>query len=110
MNNERRKATELLEKQVESLRPKVDAFLDAFSELCTDMRELAGDIENLRDEEQEYIDNLPEGLADSDKAQNAEASVNWYDEALLAIGNAIDLDLSVYLDGIISYLNDARSA
>lgn len=47
-------------------------------------------IESCRDEEQEYIDNMPENLQESEKYYAAEEAVNNMDEAYDKIGEAID--------------------
>lgn len=47
-------------------------------------------IESCRDEEQEYMDNMPENLQESEKYYVAEETVNNMDEAYDKIGEAID--------------------
>ena len=47
-------------------------------------------IESCRDEEQEYMDNMPENLQESEKYCAAEEAVNNMDEAYDVIGEAID--------------------
>ena len=47
-------------------------------------------IESCRDEEQEYMDNMPENLQESEKYCAAEEAVNNMDEAYDKIGEAID--------------------
>lgn len=47
-------------------------------------------IESCRDEEQEYIDNMPENLHESEKYYAAEEAVDNMNEAYDVIGEAID--------------------
>ena len=47
-------------------------------------------IESCRDEEQEYMDYMPENLWESEKYCAAEEAVNNMDEAYDVIGEAID--------------------
>jgi len=61
MNNQRRKA-------LEEMRAKLE--------------DIKGDIEYLRDEEQEYIDNMPESLQSGEKHETAENAVTNMDEAI----------------------------
>ena len=67
MNKTRRKALEKINAQIEDI--------------------VAG-IEMLRDEEQEYIDNMPEGLQGSDKAEMAEDAVSSMESALERLADA----------------------
>jgi len=67
MNKTRRKALEKINAQIEDI--------------------VAG-IEMLRDEEQEYIDNMPEGLQGSDKAEMAEDAVSSMESALESLAGA----------------------
>ena len=44
-----------------------------------------GDLELLRDEEQEYIDNMPESLAGSERATQAENAVSNMDDVITSL-------------------------
>lgn len=72
MNNMRRKALADIQARVEGIK---------------------GELEALRDEEQEYIDNMPEGLADSERGTAAETAVGEMDTAVDALGD-IDSNLN----------------
>ena len=61
MNNPRRKSLEELSNKVEDLK---------------------SDLESLRDEEQEYLENMPESLQSSEKHDMAENAVSAMDEAI----------------------------
>jgi hypothetical protein len=56
----------------------------AIAEAISAIEELVTDIENLRDEEQEYHDNMPENMQQGEKGEAAEAAVD-------ALGNAAQL-------------------
>lgn len=47
------------------------------------------DIEQLKDEEQEYFDNMPESLQGGDKGQAAETAISNMEEAVTFIEEAI---------------------
>lgn len=71
MNKQRRKAIEHFRKRLDGLKLAPE--------------ELRSDIEALRDEEQEYYDNMPQSFQDGEKGQGAEAAVSSFDEALSAM-------------------------
>jgi len=47
-------------------------------------------IEDVRDGEQESFDNMPENMAAGEKGQKIEANVEYLDEAVNSVGEAID--------------------
>lgn len=75
MNKARRKT-------ISELRERLDA-------LKTAADELESEIETIRDEEQEYFDNMPESLQGGDKGQAAEEAVSHLDTALEAIQEVV---------------------
>ena len=54
----------------------------------TAIREAA---ESLRDEEQDYLDNMPENFQEGEKGQAAEEVISWMDEVVSALED-IDID------------------
>ena len=81
---------------------EVDAFLD---QLCADyernleeIERLKERVENVRVEEQEAFDNLPESIQQSDKGQAMEEATYNLDEAAEYLENAED-SLQAILDG-----------
>lgn len=48
------------------------------------------DLERLRDEEQDYFDNMPENLQYSQRGQDAEESVDLLDEAIDQLNDVLD--------------------
>lgn len=68
MNKDRRKALE-----------------DLFSQLGS----FIGDLEALRDEEQEYFDNMPESLQGGDRGSDAEQAIGSMETALELLEDAI---------------------
>lgn len=77
MNNDRRK-------RIATIIVKVAALSDVFDEL-------RGEIEEVRDEEQEYYDNMPESLQGGEKGDVAQAAVDALEEAISAL-EEIDVD------------------
>lgn len=67
MNKERRVAIDKVKEQLETL---------------------SSDVEMLRDEEQEYFDNMPESLQGGEKGDNAESAVSSLDSAVDSLSGA----------------------
>jgi uncharacterized coiled-coil DUF342 family protein len=67
MNKDRRKA--------------IDALLERIEQLKTDIDALASEIETIKDEEQDYYDNMPESFQDGDKGQRAQEAIDALDNA-----------------------------
>lgn len=84
MNNARRK-------ELSGIADRVRAIADLVSDIV-------GDLEALRDEEQDYFDNMPESLQGSEKGEIAEAAITAMEDALStledfdveSIGDSID--------------------
>lgn len=76
MNRERRKT-------LAELTTRVDSAIE-------DLTALKGEIEDVRDEEQEYLDNMPESLQEGDRAMAAQAAIDSLEEAIDAIEEATD--------------------
>jgi hypothetical protein len=53
------------------------------------LEDIQGDIETIKDEEQEYIDNLPESLQGGEKASMAEEAVSNLDDAYSHMEEAV---------------------
>lgn len=68
------------------------------------LEELQGEIEEARDEEQDYLDNIPENLQCSERYEAAEAAVDNLDSACDAIGDLLD---AIDCEDLVSYLTDA---
>lgn len=88
MNKVRRKAISDIIAQVEALKEQIES--------------IAGDIECVKDEELEYLDNIPVNLQGSERYETAEAAV----EALEAAYDTVS-DLSDALDEVTSSLDEA---
>ena len=65
------------------------------SDIIERLESLQGDIEELKNEEEEAYDNIPEGLKSSERGESCENAIFNLDEAYSA------------LDDVINYLNDA---
>lgn len=63
---------------------------EAITKLADQLDAIRGEIEALRDEEQEYFNNMPESLQGGDKGQAAEQAVASLDDAINEIESALD--------------------
>ena len=88
MNKDRRKAITELSAELENLRDDIDNLISR--------------IEGIRDDEQEYYDNMPESFQQGEKGQAAEAAVSALDEASGALQE-------VDFDSILNYLDEATA-
>lgn len=101
MNQARRKTIKGIQTELGLAKMKVEALLDlkddhdalrAALDAVGDagLEDIANSIDDPKDEEQEYYDNMPEGLQGSEKGENAEAAVSAMEEAAEKIGDAKD--------------------
>ncbi len=74
MNNERRK--------------EIDRWMERVNSLLSDLSEIRDSIESVRDEEQDYLNNLPENMADGERAEKAQAAIDALDEALSSLDDS----------------------
>lgn len=64
--------------------------------ICDELRRYIGQLNELRDEEEEYHDNIPENLQGSTRAETSEEAIESLDNAAECISGACD-----YLEEII---------
>ena len=83
-------------------RKQIAEIVAALDEL--DLDSILGDAEVVRDEEQEYLDYMPESIKNGDKGSMAEEAVNALDSAVSNIEDAI-----AYLRDAIDALNEATN-
>jgi len=83
-------------------RKSIAALAERIQELSTLVSEIKDGLVDLRDEEQDYFDNMPEGFQMADRGQNAEAAIVSLDDAISALD---DFDA----DTITSSLEDAQA-
>ena len=84
MNAQRRKALKQIVKDLEEAK-------DAAAKLDATLSDVKGDLESLRDEEQEYYDNMPESMQGGDKGDTAQTAINAMEEALSSLEDLDDL-------------------
>ena len=71
-------------------RAEIKEILELLDKVTADLEEIQNSIENIKDEEQEYLDNIPENLQGSDKYTKAEEAVENLETAYDSLGEAIE--------------------
>lgn len=84
MNRDRRKA--------------LSALAEKISGHVSDMEILRDDLIDLRDEEQEYLDNMPESMTEGERAQAAEAAIAAMDEAIGYVEDFVDSGVTAKIE------------
>lgn len=84
MNKQRRK-------QIESIKGRISALLSEAENIKTD-------VEAIRDDEQEYRDNMPESLADGEKGEKADAAIAALEQVIEDLENLNESDFDGQLD------------
>ncbi|QDF16016.1 hypothetical protein H3N89_gp51 [Microbacterium phage MonChoix] len=72
-------------------RKDIEAIVNKLADLEALKTEIQEAIEQVRDEEQEYYDNMPEGLQQSDRGYAAEEAASQLDEAASMLDD-LDID------------------
>lgn len=88
MNKDRRKAIDAAKMLLDDIRSAIDAAKEA--------------IETIKDEEQDYFDNMPESFQQGDKGDTAQSAIDNLDNAMSEL-DGFDVD------ALDSYLDEAAS-
>lgn len=100
MNKDRRK-------QIDEAIKKIEGMTEAFGDLKAKIEEVKTDIETIRDEEQEYMDNMPESLQSSDKYYAAEAAISNLESALEPLSE-LESAMEADFESIVTNLDAAK--
>lgn len=84
MNKDRRKQIAEVIKSLETVKEDISA--------------LAADVETIREEEQEYFDNMPESFQMGEKGEKAEAAIDALDSAHSDLEDIDFEDITQYLE------------
>lgn len=78
--------------------------------LAGQLSDIKDSIEQIRDDEQEYYDNMPDNMRDGDKGEAAQSAVNALEEAMSGVETMIaELDESKFSD-IIGDLDESTAS
>lgn len=79
-------------------RKEIQKAADLISEAYAKAQEALEVLQNAKDDEQEYFDNMPEVLQASEKGQRAEEAVSCMEEAIEMLSQFEELDLSTAME------------
>lgn len=82
-------------------RKRIDKAIEEVNQLQEVLEELHQIVEVIRDEEQEYLENIPENLQGSERYETAENAVE-------SLENAVDWFDGVDIDELISALEESK--
>ena len=110
MNKMRRKAIRILIGKLMEIKSKLAAG-EEIDSLLEDLSDIYDEVDCIRDDEECYMDNMPESLQCSDRGMDSEAAIDSLDEALGYLEEIMDLDdedeIEVDIDITIESLDDA---
>lgn len=90
-------------------RAQIDAVIKALEGISLpSFEEIISNIETVRDEEQEYLDNMPDSLKEGEKGQNAQAAVDKFEEVIDTLRTLQDTLDEFSAEGVITDLDDAK--
>jgi len=101
MNNERRKALIAIAGDLSLIKGEVEACTQAMTDEETAEKEEGwsssvedahGALEACKDEEQEYLDNMPESFKNGDRGSNAETAIAAMQEGMDALDELMNVD------------------
>ena len=84
MNTERRK-------QIEAIKGRIASMLE-------DAALIVSEVESIRDDEQEYRDNMPESFADGEKGEKADAAIQALEQVIDDLDSLTQNDFDGQLD------------
>lgn len=84
-------------------RKEISRVLRRLTELTEDLSDILGDIENIKDEESEALENIPESLQETERYAQSEAAADNLEEAY-----DIFSDMRDSLDDVINNLEAAQ--
>ncbi len=78
----------------EARRKELAKIASRFDELKALAESIKEDLEGIRDDEQEYFDNMPESLQSGEKGSNAEQEISDMEDAIDALGGICEAEYS----------------
>ena len=100
MNKQRRKELNILGSKIKKVKNQDEIY------------ECIGILENIRDDEQDYYDNIPENLQCSQRAEDSEQAIENMEEALELLeglyGEEEFDESSIELEDVIEYIENAQ--
>lgn len=73
--------------------PPVEVFIEKWQAFCASVDDARGDLETLRDEEQDYYDNMPEGFKQGSRGDAAQSAIDALETAISQLENISSTDI-----------------
>ena len=108
MNKSRRKELNTLQDRITALRA---AFEEAIRPIIDEASSIHGDLESIRDGEQEAFDNLPESVQGGERGQDMESAISEMESALdtlESIGTTPVDEIDTELESAFSSIEEAK--
>lgn len=108
MNAARRKD---IQSAIEVVNKHRNELLELLKALAEDVSELAGIVDDIKSDEQDYFDNMPEGLQSGEKGEAAEEAITHLSDAqsvLESLCDDLQSDLEQKFDEIVEFLESAK--
>ncbi len=99
MNKARRKSLGELQDRIAEL---------GISQMRDKVQEILDKLEEIREEEQDALDNLPEGLRDGERGQDMQAAVDSMGEAFDALETLAEALDEAEPDTLVGHIDDAK--
>ena len=100
MNKQRRK-------ELAEIRRRLDAAYEAINELG--LSEIKDDLEALKDEEEQYCENLPENMQNSERADNSRSAVDALDNAMTDLEEVLEAVSDGQFESITNSIEEAEN-
>jgi len=100
MNNTRRK-------EIAAAVRDLHALTDAVTELAGKLSDIKDAVEQAKDDEQEYYDNMPENMQNGDKGETAAAAVSALEDAVSKLDDVLTALEGSDIEDAISSLEEA---
>lgn len=78
MNNERRKQIKSIQADIDEMMAAREAAIEAFTAKASEIKD---SIESIRDDEQEYLDAMPESMQNGEKGDGVNTAISLLDDA-----------------------------
>lgn len=69
-------------------RKEIDRIMERIDSLMADLSDIKDSIEAVRDEENEYLENMPGNMIDGERGERAQAAIDALEEALSGMEDA----------------------
>ena len=88
MNKQRRTSLAEISQRISDLTSEAETLRDALRDLC--------------EEEQDYFDNMPEGLQGGERGESSQEAINQLEDAITTLDDMVSADIGGMVDNAIA--------